>query len=59
MRPWALGVFAVAALAAAPALAWDIYSYPEAKFAVQFPAQPHVGAGKYHTAAGLDVPSQV
>ena len=58
-RRVALAAFAAAALTAAPALAWDIYSYPDAKFAVQFPAQPQIGAGKYRTAAGLDVPAQV
>ena len=55
----ALALFAAAAFAAAPALAWDIYSYPDAKFAAQFPVQPQIGAGHYHTAAGLDVPAQV
>ena len=58
-RLCALAVFAAAAFVGAPAMAWDIYSYPDAKFAVQFPAQPQIGAGKYRTAAGLDVPSQV
>jgi hypothetical protein len=43
---------------AAPALAWDIYAYPEAKFAAQFPAQPQTAAARYRTAAGLDVPAQ-
>ena len=44
--------------AAAPALAWDIYSYPEAKFAAQFPSEPQIGPAKYRTAAGLDLPAQ-
>lgn len=51
--------FAAAALAAAPALAWDIYSYPDAKFAVQFPADPEIGPGQYRTTAGLNVPAQI
>ena len=54
-----LAVAILAALAgAAPALAWDIYSYPEAKFAVQFPFEPQIGQAMYRTAAGLDVPAQ-
>ena len=44
--------------AAAPALAWDIYSYPEAKFAAQFPSEPQIGPAKYRTTAGLDLPAQ-
>jgi hypothetical protein len=44
--------------AAAPALAWDIYSYPDAKFAVQFPSEPQIGSAQYRTTAGLDVPAQ-
>ena len=44
--------------AAAPALAWDIYSYPDAKFAAQFPSEPQIGPAKYRTTAGLDVPAQ-
>lgn len=55
----ALAVFAAAALAAVPALAWDVYSYPDAKFAVQFPAPPQIGPGRYRTAAGLEAPAQV
>ena len=58
----AVGVLAIAIAAAfgaaAPALAWDIYSYPDAKFAVQFPSDPQVGAAKYRTTAGLDLPAQ-
>jgi hypothetical protein len=59
MRIW----FPLAAvlLLAAPAAAqtWDTYSYPDAKFAVQFPAQPSVGGGSYRTTAGLDRPAKV
>jgi hypothetical protein len=58
-RLYAPAVFAAAAFAAAPALAWDVYSYPDAKFAVQFPAQPQIGPGRYRTAAGLDAPTEV
>lgn len=58
-RLCALAAFAAAAFVGAPAMAWDIYSYPDAKFAVQFPTQPRIGPGKYRTAAGLEVPSQV
>jgi hypothetical protein len=54
-----VAVFAAGVGGAAPALAWDIYSYPDAKFAVQFPAQPQIGAGHYRTGAGLEVPAQV
>jgi len=52
-------VLAAAVLAAAPALAWDIYSYPDSKFAVQFPAEPRIGAGTYRTQAGLEAPAQI
>ena len=45
-------------VAAAPALAWDIYSYPDAKFAAQFPAEPQVMQTKYRTTAGLEAPAQ-
>jgi hypothetical protein len=60
MRPAILTLaFAALAAMATPAwAAWDIYSYPEAKFAAQFPAQPQVAAGTYRTTAGLDVPAQ-
>jgi hypothetical protein len=44
--------------AAAPASAWDIFSYPEAKFAAQFPAQPRMDLARYRTAKGLDVPAR-
>jgi hypothetical protein len=43
---------------AVPAMAWDIYSYPDAKFAAQFPAPPQSGPTRYRTTAGLDVPAQ-
>jgi hypothetical protein len=49
---WALS------LAAVPAFAWDIYTFPEAKFAAQFPSQPQTGAAKYRTTVGLEVPAQ-
>ena len=57
------GPFVALALAAllgasTPALAWDIYSYPDARFAAQFPAQPQTGSTRYRTTAGLDVPAQ-
>jgi hypothetical protein len=42
----------------APALAWDIFTFPEAKFAAQFPAQPRTDQARYRTTAGLDVPAQ-
>ena len=45
-------------LAATPAFAWDIFTFPEAKFAAQFPAQPQVGSAKYRTTAGLELPAQ-
>ncbi|HEY4028719.1 MAG TPA: hypothetical protein VGM25_00115 [Caulobacteraceae bacterium] len=49
---------ALALTVAAPAFAWDIYTFPEAKFAAQFPGQPQVGAAKWRTTAGLEVPAQ-
>ena len=54
----ALGLAFAALLAAAPAWAWDIYSFPEAGFAAQFPAQPRLEPAKYRTAAGLEAPAQ-
>ncbi|MGZ3272117.1 MAG: hypothetical protein ACXU82_05675 [Caulobacteraceae bacterium] len=54
----ALGLAFALLFAAAPAWAWDIYTFPEAKFAAQFPAQPVTGAAKYRTTAGLEVPAQ-
>jgi hypothetical protein len=55
----ALGLACAACLAAAaPAFAWDIFSYPEAKFAAQFPAEPQVAQSKYRTTAGLEAPAQ-
>lgn len=60
MRPLAaLGLACAASLAAAaPAFAWDIFSYPEAKFAAQFPAEPQVGPARYRTTTGLEAPAQ-
>ena len=60
MRPLtALGLACAACLAAAaPAFAWDIFSYPEAKFAAQFPAEPRVDQARYRTTAGLEAPAQ-
>jgi hypothetical protein len=60
MRPW-LPIAAAVLILAGPAAAqsWDTYSYPDAKFAVQFPAQPQVGQGKYRTQAGLDAPARI
>jgi hypothetical protein len=53
-----LGLACAAVLAATPALAWDIYTFPEAKFAAQFPGQPQVASSKWRTTAGLEVPAQ-
>jgi hypothetical protein len=54
-----LGLACAASLtAAAPAFAWDIFSYPEAKFAAQFPIEPKVAQAKYRTTAGLEAPAQ-
>lgn len=41
----------------ASAQAWQNYDYPEAGFAVHFPAAPTVTTGVYRTAAGLSAPS--
>jgi hypothetical protein len=54
----ALGLACALLLAATPAFAWDIFTFPEAKFAAQFPAQPQVGSAKYRTTAGLELPAQ-
>jgi hypothetical protein len=54
----ALGLACAVLLSAAPARAWDIYTFPEAKFAAQFPAQPRVVQAKYRTTEGLEVPAQ-
>lgn len=54
---WAL-VLAGALGWGAPALAWDIFSFPDAHFAAQFPAPPQTGPAQYRTTAGLDVPAQ-
>ena len=52
----ALGLaFAAWMAAAAPAFAWDIYSYPEAKFAAQFPAEPQVAQARYRTTTGMEL----
>jgi hypothetical protein len=50
--------FTASLCGAAPALAWDIYSFPESKFAAQFPAPPRQVQDKYRTMAGLEVPAQ-
>ena len=50
---------AFAAAGSARAQAWDTYSYPDAGFVVQFPAQPRVDRGAWRTAAGLDVPAAI
>jgi hypothetical protein len=44
--------------AAAPAFAWDIFTFPDAKFAAQFPAEPQVAQARYRTTAGLEAPAQ-
>ena len=55
----ALGLACTALMtSAAPAFAWDIFSYPEAKFAAQFPAEPQVAQTKYRTTTGLEAPAQ-
>ena len=55
----ALGLACAAWLAeAAPALAWDIFTFPDAKFAAQFPTEPQVTPSKYRTTAGLEAPAQ-
>jgi len=53
-----LGLACTVFLAAAPAWAWDIYTFSEAKFAAQFPGQPQIGSAKYRTTAGLELPAQ-
>ena len=60
MRTGPFLALALAALlgASTPALAWDIYSYPDAKFAAQFPMEPKAGPAKYRTTAGLEAPAQ-
>ncbi len=54
----ALGLALAALLATTPAWAWDIYSFPEAGFAAQFPAQPRLDPAKYRTTQGLEAPAQ-
>lgn len=60
MRPApALGLACAAWMAAAaPGFAWDIFTFPEAKFAAQFPAEPQVAQARYRTTAGLEAPAQ-
>jgi hypothetical protein len=56
---YALGLACAAWLAAAaPALAWDIFTFPDAKFAAQFPAEPQTGPATYRTTTGLEAPAQ-
>jgi hypothetical protein len=59
MRTGAILALALAAsfAATAPALAWDIFSFPDAHFAAQFPAQPRMDVARYRTTKGLDVPA--
>ena len=62
MRPVPSLMFALAAaLAGAPAHAqsWETYSYPEAQFAVHFPAKPAVTKGAYATTTGVSVPATI
>ena len=54
----ALALACALLLAASPAFAWDIFTFPEAKFAAQFPREPQVAPAKYRTTAGLEVPAQ-
>jgi hypothetical protein len=55
----ALGLACAAWLSwAAPALAWDIFTFPDAKFAAQFPTEPQVGPARYRTTTGLEAPAQ-
>jgi hypothetical protein len=42
---------------AAAAQGWDTYDYPDAQFAIQFPAPPSVTRGTYRTTTGLNVPA--
>ncbi len=42
-----------------PATAWDSFSYPDAKFAIQFPAPPKIANGTWRTDTGLDVPARI
>ena len=50
-----------ALLLAGPARAqtWRDYAYPEAGFAVHFPAAPAVAKGEYRTSAGRAVPAAI
>jgi hypothetical protein len=36
---------------------WELYSYPDSGFAIQFPAQPAIMAADYRTIAGLRAPA--
>jgi len=60
MKPLlALGLaFAAVLAAAAPARAWDIFTFPDAKFAAQFPSEPQMAQSKYRTTTGLEAPAQ-
>lgn len=44
-----------------PAMAqgWEVYTYPQDGFAVQFPAKPTISKGTYTTSGGVTVPSVV
>ena len=58
-RSFVAGLALLAFAVPAKAQSWDTYSYPDAGFAVQFPAQPAVDHGTWRTSAGLNVPSAV
>ncbi|HXJ02253.1 MAG TPA: hypothetical protein VNH44_13605 [Micropepsaceae bacterium] len=60
MRVFA-GVVAVLAVLSTPALAqsWIEYDYPDAGFAIHFPAAPNVATGLYETGAGAFVNAQI
>jgi hypothetical protein len=49
MAAWLAPVTAVAQ-------AWKVYPYPDAGFAVQFPAPPAVESSAFKTAAGVSLP---
>lgn len=54
-----LACASAAILGATPALAWEVYAYPDAKFAVQFPVEPRINPGRYRTVAGFEAPTRV
>lgn len=59
-KPALIVVAAAAALLAATAAVaqgWMNYAYPDAGFAVQFPAPPTVSSGTYRPASGIAVPA--